>query len=250
MVVDPGDEDQGHLERVAGHGPVALVLLTHRHHDQRAGRGASRSSPARRCGARPSLVLGSEALGEGDVVAAPGASCACGTPGHTSDSLSFLLVGLGANPRCSPATRARPRHPRDRPPDGAWGPTSARCAAWPSWWTGRTCSRHGPELPDAPSAARHCLAHREERLEQVRTALESRSAKNRPAGRRARLHRRRQGAVGRGGAGRSGAAAIPARLIRPARPAAPPGRAGAPTGRRRAARRHPACEERRGRAGR
>ena len=31
---------------------------------------------------------------------------------------------------------------------------------------------HGPELPDAPSAARYYLAHRKERLEQVRTALE------------------------------------------------------------------------------
>ena len=31
---------------------------------------------------------------------------------------------------------------------------------------------HGPELPDAPGAARHYLAHREERLAQVRTALE------------------------------------------------------------------------------
>jgi hypothetical protein len=30
---------------------------------------------------------------------------------------------------------------------------------------------HGAELPDAPAAARHYLAHREERLEQVREAL-------------------------------------------------------------------------------
>jgi glyoxylase-like metal-dependent hydrolase (beta-lactamase superfamily II) len=30
---------------------------------------------------------------------------------------------------------------------------------------------HGPELPDAEAAAQHYLDHREQRLEQVRTAL-------------------------------------------------------------------------------
>jgi Beta-lactamase associated winged helix domain len=30
---------------------------------------------------------------------------------------------------------------------------------------------HGPELPDAPAAARYYLAHREECLDQVRAAL-------------------------------------------------------------------------------
>ena len=42
VVVDPGDDHPEHLELAAGHGPVTLVLLTHRHHDHAAGRGASR----------------------------------------------------------------------------------------------------------------------------------------------------------------------------------------------------------------
>ena len=37
VVVDPGDDHPEHLELAAGHGPVTLVLLTHRHHDHAAG---------------------------------------------------------------------------------------------------------------------------------------------------------------------------------------------------------------------
>ena len=37
VVVDPGDDDVAHQDRVAAHGPVAVVLLTHRHHDHAAG---------------------------------------------------------------------------------------------------------------------------------------------------------------------------------------------------------------------
>ena len=47
----------------------------------------------------PSLVLGAEALGDGDVVAAAGCELrVVATPGHTSDSLSFRLDGPGAGP--------------------------------------------------------------------------------------------------------------------------------------------------------
>ncbi len=38
IVVDPGEDDEVHLRAVAEHGPVALVLLTHRHHDHAGGR--------------------------------------------------------------------------------------------------------------------------------------------------------------------------------------------------------------------
>ena len=73
VVVDPGDDDPEHLERVAAHGPVALVLLTHRHHDHAAGaRRFAQLTGAPVRALDPSLVLGSEALGEGDVVAAAG----------------------------------------------------------------------------------------------------------------------------------------------------------------------------------
>ena len=93
-MIDPGEDDDRHLRAVAAHGPVALVLLTHRHHDHAGG--ARRFAELTGAPVRaldPSLVLGSEALADGDVVAAAGVELrVVATPGHTSDSLSFLLT--------------------------------------------------------------------------------------------------------------------------------------------------------------
>src|SRR5918992_3248777 len=105
VVVDPGEEDDVHLRRVAAQGPVALVLLTHRHHDHAGG--ARRFAELTGAPVRaldPSLVLGSEALADGDVVVAAGIELrVVGTPGHTTDSLSFLLTGPDTGPDSGPA---------------------------------------------------------------------------------------------------------------------------------------------------
>jgi glyoxylase-like metal-dependent hydrolase (beta-lactamase superfamily II) len=176
VVVDPGDDDPDHQRRVAAHGPVAAILLTHRHHDHAAG--ARRFAELTGAPVRaldPSLVLGAEALADGDVVAAAGCELrVVATPGHTSDSLSFRLDGPGAR---SPAVLTGDTilgrgttviaHP-----DGALGPylgSLRRLAELPDGT--QVLPGHGPELPDAPTAARLYLAHREERLEQVRGAL-------------------------------------------------------------------------------
>src|SRR3954471_9400104 len=42
VVVDPGPLDEGHLTRVAEHGPVALIVLTHGHFDHAEGAGRLR----------------------------------------------------------------------------------------------------------------------------------------------------------------------------------------------------------------
>jgi glyoxylase-like metal-dependent hydrolase (beta-lactamase superfamily II) len=175
VVVDPGDDDPEHQRRVAAHGPVALVLLTHRHHDHAAG--ARRFAELTGAPVRaldPSLVLGSEALGDGDVVAAAGCELrVVATPGHTSDSLSFRLDGPGAGPAVLTGDTILGRGTTViAHPDGALGPylASLRRLAELSDATA-VLPGHGPELPDAPAAARRYLAHREERLEQVREAL-------------------------------------------------------------------------------
>ena len=175
VVVDPGDHDPGHLERVAGHGPVALVLLTHRHHDHAAGaRHFAELTGAPVRALDPSLVLGSEALGEGDVVAAAGVELrVLATPGHTSDSLSFLLSGPDTGPAVLTGDTVLGRGTTViAHPDGALGPYLGSLRRLAELADGTTVlPGHGPDLPDAPAAARHYLAHREQRLEQVRTAL-------------------------------------------------------------------------------
>jgi glyoxylase-like metal-dependent hydrolase (beta-lactamase superfamily II) len=175
VVVDPGDDDPAHQQRVAGHGPVALVLLTHRHHDHAAG--ARRFAELTGAPVRaldPALVLGSEALGDGDVVAAAGCELrVVATPGHTSDSLSFLLDGPDTGPAVLTGDTILGRGTTViAHPDGALGPylgSLRRLGELPDGTT--VLPGHGPELPDAPAVARQYLAHREERLEQVRAAL-------------------------------------------------------------------------------
>ena len=175
LVVDPGEDDEEHLRRVAAHGPVALVLLTHRHHDHAAGArrfAALTGAPVRALD--PSLVLGSEALGDGDVVAGAGVELrVVGTPGHTSDSLSFLLDGPSAGPAVLTGDTILGRGTTViAHPDGALGPYLDSLRLLGELPTGTTVlPGHGPELPDAPAAAAAYLAHREQRLDQVRAAL-------------------------------------------------------------------------------
>jgi glyoxylase-like metal-dependent hydrolase (beta-lactamase superfamily II) len=175
VVVDPGEADEEHLGRVAAHGPVALVLLTHRHHDHAGG--ARRFAELTGAPVRaldPSLVLGSEALGDGDVVAVAGVEVrVVGTPGHTSDSLSFLLDGPDSETAVLTGDTILGRGTTViAHPDGALGPYLASLRRLAELLPGTAVlPGHGPELPDAPAAAAAYLAHREQRLEQVRGAL-------------------------------------------------------------------------------
>ena len=94
VVVDPGPSSPAHLAAVrAAAGPVAVVLLTHHHLDH--SEAAKEFAASVGCGVRaldPSFRLGSEGLGAGDVVAVDGLEVhVVATPGHTADSLSFVL---------------------------------------------------------------------------------------------------------------------------------------------------------------
>jgi len=177
VVIDPGEQDEDHLQQVGAQGPVALVLLTHRHHDHAGG--ARRFAELTGAPVRaldPSLVLGSEALSGGDVIAAAGCELrVLATPGHTSDSLSFLLDGPDTIPAVLTGDTILGRGTTViAHPDGALGPylDSLRLLAELPPGT-PVLPGHGPELPDARAAAVHYLAHREQRLEQVRAALDA-----------------------------------------------------------------------------
>jgi len=176
VVVDPGPEITEHLDSVADcAGEVGVVLLTHGHldHSEAARTFAERMG----CGVRaldPGHRLGTEGLGDGDVVEVDGLEVhVVGTPGHTSDSLSFVLPAertvLTGDTVLGRGTTVVAH------PDGQLGAyldslhrlhalAEARdvTAVWPG---------HGPVIDDALAALDYYLAHREERLEQVREAL-------------------------------------------------------------------------------
>lgn len=96
VVVDPGPDDAGHLDRIvdASGGRIRYVVVTHAHDDHAPGA----RSLARRTGA---LVLGPPAggayapdavLADADVVAVPGwRLTALHTPGHAPEHLCYLL---------------------------------------------------------------------------------------------------------------------------------------------------------------
>ena len=178
LVVDPGPPLDSHLDAVrAAAGDVAVVLLTHHHLDHSE---AARSfAESVGCGVRaldPAYRLGNEGLADGDVVAVGDLEVrVVGTPGHTADSLSFWVpteaaVLTGDTVLGSGTTVVA--HP-----DGQLGAyldsldrLHALCESrevttvWPG---------HGPVIADALAALDHYIAHRHQRLEQVRAALET-----------------------------------------------------------------------------
>lgn len=175
VVVDPGPSIASHLDAVAeAAGEVGVVLLTHHHHDHAE---AAREFAERMgCGVRaldPAYRLGSEGLGDGDVVSVDGLEIhVVGTPGHTADSLSFLLPAEGAvltgDTVLGRGTTVVAH------PDGELGAyldsldrlhalAEAREAS--TIWPG-----HGPVIADALAVLDFYLAHRRERLGQVEAA--------------------------------------------------------------------------------
>jgi glyoxylase-like metal-dependent hydrolase (beta-lactamase superfamily II) len=176
VVIDPGPSIPSHLDAVAeAAGDVAVVLLTHRHvdHSEAAAEFAQRVG----CGVRaldPAYRLGSEGLGEGDVVEVDGLEVrVVATPGHTADSLSFVLPAEGAvltGDTVLGRGTTVVAHPDGQL--GAYLDSLDRLHAlaeaheihvvWPG---------HGPVIDDALAALDFYIAHRRERLEQVESAV-------------------------------------------------------------------------------
>jgi glyoxylase-like metal-dependent hydrolase (beta-lactamase superfamily II) len=176
VVVDPGPLLEEHLAEVAALGPVDVVLLTHGHldHSEGARRFAELTGatvraldPALR---RPSRAADDAALGEGNVVVAAGLEIrVLATPGHSSDSLSFVLddAVLTGDTVLGRGTTVVAH------PDGVLGEYLESLGRLRELGELTVLPGHGPELPSAGVAAEAYLAHREQRLEQVRAALAS-----------------------------------------------------------------------------
>lgn len=96
IVVDPGPEDEGHLNVVtAKAGEVALIIVTHRHDDHADGAQRLRQltgAPIRAFD--PNYCNGAEALTDGEIIALDDVTPrleVVHTPGHTADSTCFFV---------------------------------------------------------------------------------------------------------------------------------------------------------------
>ncbi len=177
VVVDPGPLIEDHLFLAAGlAGQVAVVLLTHGHPDHSAG--AARFAELTGAPVRaldPAYRLGEEGLGEADVVATAGVELlVMATPGHTSDSLSFLLTGPEQEPAVLTGDTILGRGTTVvAHPDGVLADYLDSLRRLRELGDVTVLPGHGRELPSAGVAAESYLRHRLERLEQVRAALAS-----------------------------------------------------------------------------
>jgi glyoxylase-like metal-dependent hydrolase (beta-lactamase superfamily II) len=176
VVVDPGPLDEAHLTRVLVQGrDVAEVLVTHHHADHTEGvaRFAELSGAPVRA-VDPAHRVGAGGLVDGEVLQVDGLTLeVVATPGHTRDSVSLLVPDACA--LLSGDTVLGRGTSVVAYPDGALAPylrslrrllrlveSGAVTTIWPG---------HGPVVSEPGAVLRGYLAHREERLEQVRSAV-------------------------------------------------------------------------------
>ncbi|MFI9537370.1 MBL fold metallo-hydrolase [Nocardia fusca] len=173
VVVDPGPHDPEHIAAIAEAtgGAVALTLITHRHPDHTGGIDELvrlTGTPVRAMD--PEFLRGEVAvLTDGELVEAAGLRITVlHTPGHTADSVSFLLADavLSGDTILGRGTTVLDR-------DGTLRDYLGSMDRLLEAGAGRALlPAHGPDHPDVEPVARYYIAHRHERLAQVRTALE------------------------------------------------------------------------------
>jgi glyoxylase-like metal-dependent hydrolase (beta-lactamase superfamily II) len=172
IVVDPGQSDDTHLERLlAAAGEVSLVLVTHRHFDHsQLGAALHERTAAPVRAIESEYCFGADPLTDGEVITGAGLDVrVLGTPGHTSDSVSFVV---GDNEAVLTGDTVLGRGTTVvAHPDGVLGPYLDSLRKLAALGDATVLTGHGPELPSIADVAQMYLAHREERLDQVRAAL-------------------------------------------------------------------------------
>jgi glyoxylase-like metal-dependent hydrolase (beta-lactamase superfamily II) len=182
LVVDPGPDDMAHLRRVIGRAEaagrrIARILLTHGHldHSEGAARLAELTG-APVAAADPLLRRGDgSGLAPGDVLTDAGCEVwVVAAPGHTADSVCLLVPADGA---LLTGDTVLGRGTTVIAEDGDLGDYLATLdrlrALTDQERLGMLLPGHGPLLADPAGALDFYIAHRRERLAEIRAALEA-----------------------------------------------------------------------------
>lgn len=180
VVVDPGPEDDAHIEKILELGTIPLVLISHKHEDHTGAIDKivdSTGAVVRSVGSGFLRGLGGP-LTDGEVIDAAGLRITVmATPGHTADSVSFLLDdvrgersdGKGAV-LTADTVLGRGTTVIDKE-DGSLTDYLESLRRLRGLGRRTVLPGHGPDLDDLEAVSDMYLAHRKERLEQVRAAL-------------------------------------------------------------------------------
>jgi glyoxylase-like metal-dependent hydrolase (beta-lactamase superfamily II)/8-oxo-dGTP pyrophosphatase MutT (NUDIX family) len=174
VVVDPGPLDARHLHELAAR-PVELVLITHHHLDHTEASAAFHAltgAPVRAFD--PAFCIGGEPLTDGaEIVAAGTRIRVLATPGHTADSVCFILPddddGVGSV--LTGDTILGRGTTIIAHPGGRLGDYLASLDRLAAVGSATVLPAHGPVRPDLAAVAAEYAAHRQLRLDQIRDAL-------------------------------------------------------------------------------
>jgi glyoxylase-like metal-dependent hydrolase (beta-lactamase superfamily II) len=172
-VVDPGPLLGPHLEAVAALGPVSAVLLTHHHADHAEGaRRFHEMTGAPVLALDPRLCADADPLAHGAVLDVAGLRTrVLATPGHSADSVSFLVEDPAEPAVLTGDTILGRGTTVVAHPDGRLGDYLASLERLRALGGVRLLPGHGPVRDAVDVVAADYLDHRAQRLAQVEAAL-------------------------------------------------------------------------------
>lgn len=175
VVLDPGPDDAAHVASVLREtgGEVALILVSHTHHDHvGAVKALQEATGAPTAGFRISAAPTFDAdikLADGDTIAG---MLAIHTPGHCSDHLCFALNGRGGEKILFSADHVMSWSSSVvSPPDGNMADYFNSLRILLDRDDDVFLPGHGPKLPDPRALVRDLLDHRTARERAIATAL-------------------------------------------------------------------------------